>query len=145
MLHGDGKGGFVPVPGQASGIKVYGEQRGAAVADFDQDGRADLVVTQNGNATKLFKNTNARPGLRVRVVGPPGNPDGVGAVVRLKFASGPGPAREIHAGSGYWSQDSACMVMATPSPPNGIEVLWPGGGRTEQAIGQHTREVMVKR
>jgi len=144
LLRGDGKGGFVPVPGQTSGIKVYGEQRGAAVADFDHDGRTDLVVTQNGNATKLLKNTRARPGLRVRLTGPPDNPDGVGAVLRLKFASGWGPAREIHAGSGYWSQDSACAVLATQDAPNAIQVSWPGGGRTEQPIGAHSGEIIVK-
>ncbi|HEY3854109.1 MAG TPA: VCBS repeat-containing protein [Verrucomicrobiae bacterium] len=32
---GDGKGGFTLVPGQVSGIKVYGEQRGCALADYD--------------------------------------------------------------------------------------------------------------
>ena len=144
LLRGDGKGGFVPVPGQESGIKVYGEQRGAAVADFDHDGRADLVVTQNGNATKLFKNAGARPGLRVLLNGPPNNPDGIGAVLRLKFTSGWGPAREIHAGSGYWSQDSACAVMATPDSPNAIQVSWPGGRRTEQPIGQPSGEIILK-
>jgi hypothetical protein len=145
LLRGDGKGGFVPAPGQESGIKVYGEQRGAAVADFDQDGRTDLVVTQNGNATKLFRNTTARPGLRVRLAGPPNNPDGVGAVLRLKFASGWGPAREIHSGSGYWSQDSAYVVLATSDAPSAIQVSWPGGVRTEQAIGQRNGEIVVKR
>jgi hypothetical protein len=85
LLRGDGKGGFEPMPGQTSGIKAYGEQRGAAVADFDHDGRVDLAVTQNGAATKLFRNTHARPGLRVRLVGASGNPDGVGAMLRLKF------------------------------------------------------------
>src|SRR5512138_1625053 len=44
---------LMPVPGQQSGIEVYGEQRGAAVADYDADGRADLMVAQNGAATKL--------------------------------------------------------------------------------------------
>jgi len=144
LLRGDGKGGFAPVPGELSGIKVYGEQRGAAVSDFDQDGRADLVVTQNGAATKLFRNTRARPGLRVRVAGPPGNPDGVGAVLRLKFPRGWGPARELHAGSGYWSQDSACAVLGTPEPPVAIQVTWPGGRRIEQAIRQPGSEVLVK-
>jgi hypothetical protein len=145
LLRGDGLGGFLPVPGQVSGLKVYGEQRGAAVADFDQDGRADLVVTQNGNATKLYRNAGARPGLRARLTGPAGNPDGVGAVLRLKFASGWGPAREIHAGSGYWSQDSACAVLATPDAPNAVQVTWPGGARTEHPIGQHNGEIILKR
>jgi hypothetical protein len=144
LLRGDGKGGFASVPGHLSGIKVYGEQRGAAVADFDHDGRADLVVTQNGAATKLFRNSGARPGLRVRLAGPPGNPDCVGAVLRLKFARGWGPARELHAGSGYWSQDSACAVLGTPERPEAILVTWPGGRRTEQAIGPHSGEIIVK-
>jgi hypothetical protein len=144
LLRGDGKGGFSSVPGHLSGITVYGEQRGAAVADFDQDGRADLVVTQNGAATKLFRNSGARPGLRVRLAGPPGNTDGVGAVLRLKFARGWGPARELHAGSGYWSQDSACALLGTPDRPDAIQVSWPGGRRTEQAIGQHNGEIIVK-
>jgi hypothetical protein len=145
LLRGDGTGGFLPVSGQSSGLKVYGEQRGAAVADFDHDGRADLVVTQNGNATKLYRNTGARPGLRVRLSGPAGNPDGVGAVLRLKFAGGWGPAREIHAGSGWWSQDSAGAVLATPDSPSAIQVSWPGGGRTDHALDRQTGEVTLKR
>ena len=47
LLRGDGKGNLSPVPGQVSGLKIYGEQRGCAVADFDHGGRVDLVVTQN--------------------------------------------------------------------------------------------------
>ena len=144
LLRGDGKGGFVPVPGQSSGIQVYGEQRGAAVADFDRDGRVDLVVSQNGAATKLFRNASARPGLRVRLTGPPGNPDGIGAVLRLKFAGGWGPARELHAGSGYWSQDSACAVLATLEPATALQVSWPGGRRTEQPIRDPSGEIRAQ-
>jgi len=144
LLRGDGGGGFTPVSGQASGIEINGEQRGAAVADFDHDGRADLAVAQNGSATKLLRNTSARVGRRVRLAGPAGNPDAIGAVVRLKFSTGWGPAREIHCGSGYWSQDSSCVVLATPSVPSAIQVLWPGGRRTEQVISQPGGEIIVR-
>jgi hypothetical protein len=144
LLRGDGMGGFASVPGQASGLIVHGEQRGAAAADFDQDGRTDLVVTQNGAATRLFRNTAARPGLRVRLAGPAGNPDGIGAALRLKSAAGLGPAREVHAGSGYWSQDSSRPVMTLPDSPAEIHVSWPGGRRTTQIIHQQVGEVVVK-
>jgi hypothetical protein len=143
LLRGDGRGGFTPVAGPASGLEVYGEQRGAAVTDFDHDGRTDLLVTQNGAATRLFRNTSARPGLRVRLSGPPGNPDGIGAVVRLKFSAGWGPAREVHGGGGYWSQDSASPVLATPEQPSAILVVWPGGRRTEQSLTQIMNEVTI--
>jgi hypothetical protein len=142
-LKGDGSGGFRALSGQESGIQVYGEERGAAVCDFDGDGRLDLVVTQNGAATKLYRNTGAKPGLRVRLVGPPGNPNSVGASVRLIFGDRRGPSREIHAGSGYWSQDSAMLVMATPEPASRLWVRWPGGKETFSEVPPDTREITV--
>ena len=142
-LRGDGHGGFAPVPGQESGVRVYGEQRGCAVADYDGDGRVDLVVTQNGNATKLYHNRTAKPGLRVRLTGPPGNPTGIGAQLRLKFGDRLGAMREIQAGSGYWSVNSSVQVLATPEPPRELWVRWPGGKVTTGAVAQGTREVTV--
>jgi hypothetical protein len=99
------------VLGQESGIKVYGEQRGCALCDYDADGRVDVVMTQNGNATKLYHNAKARPGLRIRLRGNGDNPMGIGAKLRLIAGEKKGPVREIHAGNGYWSQDSAVAVM----------------------------------
>src|SRR5262249_26205378 len=82
LLKGDGTGGLKPVAGQESGIRVYGEQRGCAAGDYDRDGRVDLVVTQNGESTRLLHNLGAKPGLRVRLRGPATNPSGIGAVLR---------------------------------------------------------------
>jgi enediyne biosynthesis protein E4 len=142
-LKGDGKGNLIAVPAAQSGIHVYGEQRGAAVCDFDQDGRIDLVVTQNGASTKLFHNATAIPGLRIKLDGTAGNPAGIGAALRLQFKDHQGPAREIHAGSGYWSQDSFTQVLATPTPPEKLWIRWPGGRTTTTAIPQNTREIIV--
>jgi len=144
LLLGNGKGGLRPVPGQESGIKVYGEQRGAAVADIDEDGRVDLAVGQNGAGTRLFRNAGAKPGLRVRLVGPEGNPKAIGAVVRLKFGQRYGPVREIHAGSGYLSQDSTTVVLGMAEPPSDLWVRWPGGKVTENKIPQGVREIAVE-
>jgi hypothetical protein len=143
LLLGDGKGGLQSVPGQESGIKIYGEQRAAAAADFDEDGRVDLVVTQNGAETRLFRNAGAKPGLRVRLVGPPGNPVGIGAVLRLKFGEKLGPAREVRAGGGYLSQDSAIQVLATPEPPSQVWVRWPGGRVTTSQLTGNPRQISV--
>ncbi len=133
-LKGDGSGGLRPVPGHDSGVLIYGEQRGAALADFDQDGRMDLVVAQNSAETKLYRNTGAKPGLRVRLKGPPGNPAGLGTSVRLKFGTRLGPVRELHGGGGYESQDSPELVLATPEPPTAILVRWPGGHPVESPL-----------
>jgi hypothetical protein len=142
-LKGDGQGGLRAITGQESGIKVYGEQRGAAVCDFDGDGRTDLVVSQNGGETRLFHNVRGKPGLRVRLQGPVGNPLGIGALVRLKFGDRLGPAREIHGGSGYWSQDSVVQVMSGPSAPTQIWVRWPAGVVVTANLPPSAKEVVV--
>ncbi|MBI4664300.1 MAG: VCBS repeat-containing protein [Verrucomicrobia bacterium] len=142
-LKGDGLGNFFAVPGHESGLAIYGEQRGSALSDFDADGRVDLAVAQNGAATKLYRNTGAKPGLRVRLAGAGSNSDGIGATVRLVFGERMGPAREIHAGSGYWSQDSAVPVMATPELPSHVWVRWPGGNHVAAAVPKGAREIVV--
>ena len=129
--------------GQASGIQVYGEQRGAALGDFNADGRVDLVVTQNGTSTVLYENAGARPALRVRLTGPPGNPCGIGAILRVQSDLQSGPAREIHAGAGYWSQDSLVQVLASPAAPARIEVRWPGGKSVTGDIPPEAKEIVV--
>jgi hypothetical protein len=143
LLLGDGQGGLQAIPGQESGIAVYGEQRGAAAADYDGDGRLDLAVSQNGTYTRLFHNLRAKPGLRVRLAGPPGNPTGIGAVLRLRSGDRLGPAREVHAGSGYWSQDSAVQVLARLPEPMKLSVRWPGGAVTTADLPKGAREVEV--
>ena len=118
---------------------------GVAVADFDGDSRIDLAVGVQGGATRRLRNATARPGVRVALRGPSRYPDAVGAVVRLEFGARSGAAREIHAGSGWWSQDSATLTLATPSEPGSVQVRWPGGRRTTMPwpAGQRRMTVSV--
>jgi enediyne biosynthesis protein E4 len=146
LMRGRGDGAFTPVAARDSGIEIYGEQRGAAVADYDADGRMDLVVTQNGAETKLYRNASAKPGLRVRLAGPPANPNAIGATLRLVTTNSTSAARELHAGSGYWSQDSAIAVLAAPSSntsPLRLSVRWPGGKTTDTDIPSGSREIAI--
>ncbi len=53
-LVGDGHGNFRAISAQESGVQVWGEQRSAAWGDVTGDGKPDLIVTQNGAATRLF-------------------------------------------------------------------------------------------
>jgi hypothetical protein len=140
-LRGRGDGTFEAVPGLESGIRVHGEQRGTAICDFDHDGRPDLVVTQNGGETRLFRNRGGKAGLRLRLRGLGANPAGVGCILRVRFGDRWGPVHEIHAGSGYWSQDSLVPVLSIPEPASAVRVLWPGGLTMTHELADGQREV----
>ncbi len=143
LLLGDGKGAFAPMGGGESGLRVYGDQRGAGASDYDRDGRLDLVITQNGAETRVFRNQGATPGLRVRLQGPPGNPHGIGAIIRLKAGAAWGPAREVQAGAGYWSVSGATQVLAPVGGPSMLQVRWPDGRVVEVPVAAGVREAVV--
>jgi len=130
LLTGDGTGNLMPLPGSRSGITVYGQQRGAAFSDFNHDGAVDLVISQNSNRTKLYRNMIDKKGYRISLVGPSANRDAIGSAIRLVYSdSTKGPLREIQAISGYWSQGSYTQVLGYRSDKNveAIEVQWPDG------------------
>jgi hypothetical protein len=143
-LRGDGQGGLQSMPGQKSGLAIYGDGRGLALCDYDHDGRVDVVVAQNANATKLYRNVGGKTGLRVILEGPSSNPQGIGAQMRLEFKDGRlGPAREVHGGGGYWSQDSAVQVLGLRSESQALVVRWPGGNITRAPLQPSAREIKV--
>ena len=144
LLIGDGRGQLTPIESHVSGIAVYGDQRGAAFADYNADGRTDLVVSQNGAQTKLFRNVGAVPGIRVRLVGNQDNPHAIGATVRLVYVDGRGPAREVQAGSGYWSQNGAVQVLGVGGEMTGVWVRWPDGTETIEPVDGRVAEVVVR-
>jgi hypothetical protein len=144
LLLGDGRGGFIPLGVKQSGITVAGDQRGAAAADYDGDGRVDLAVSQNGGSTTLWHNRGGAPGLRVRLNAGGDNPFGIGASVRMIAGSKRGPVREIHAGSGYWSMDAATVVLARPSGADSLWVRWPSGHEQTLSVGADQREVVLR-
>jgi hypothetical protein len=144
LLVGDGKGGLRPVKAEESGIVIYGEQRGCAVSDYDGDGRVDLVVTQSNDQTRLLHNRRARPGLRVRLDGGLGNPQCVGAVIRAVTSAGLGRAQLVTAGSGYWSQDSATLVVTSASSITALHVRWPDGTSEERPVPPDAKTLTLR-
>ena len=144
LLFGDGKGDFRALNGEESGIEMYGEQRGSAVSDYDGDGRVDLVVAQSNDQTKLLHNRRAKPGLRVKLQGGAGNPQCVGAIVRAKTAAGLGRAQVVTAGSGYWSQDSATLIVTGTAPVTALQVQWPDGASETFPVEADVKNVTLR-
>jgi enediyne biosynthesis protein E4 len=143
VLLGDGRGDFRPLNVFQSGVRVFGDQRGAAVSDYDGDGRIDLAVSQNGAETTLWHNRRGAPGLRVRVDAGRDNPNGIGA--QLRASNGRGPVREIRAGSAYWSMDDPTTVMSLPANAKELWVRWPGGSEQRIPLAPGQRAITVSR
>ncbi len=145
LLRGTGSGGFVPLTSRVSGIQIFGDQRGAAFADFNGDGRLDLAVSQNGAGTRLFRNQAGTPGLRVRLAGTAGNPSAIGALIRVRYAGNrSGPAREVQAGAGYWSQNSPVQVLGLDGVPEAVWVRFPGGAEVTRTVPAAAREIVIQ-
>jgi len=131
LMLGDGKGSFRALSFTESGLVVPGEGRGSATADYDHDGRTDLLVAQNGSTPRLFKNKTKRKGLRVILKGDEQNPDGVGASLRLILGDELGPKRIVRLGSGYLSQNASTQVLGNYEQATGLIVAWPNDSKTE--------------
>jgi len=144
ILFGDGDGGFEVLPGKKSGIRIYGEQRGAAVSDFNRNGKTDLVVSQNGGETRLFKNRTENTGISIRLTGPKQNVSAIGSGLRIVYEDGSkGPLRTIQAGAGYRSQNSITQVLGAAKIPSHIEITWPDGTRDEVSIREGQLEYEI--
>jgi hypothetical protein len=130
----------------AVGADDIKDGRGLAIADFDNDGALDLVISNNPGdngcstvpATLLHNNVGARRNwLTVELQGVRCNRDAVGAVVLAEIDPANCTAkpylakqmRHVTAGSGYASQHSARLYFGLDDLPqvDRLTVRWPGG------------------
>ena len=106
--------------------------RGAAFADYDNDGDIDAFVTTNGGPAYLLRNDGETSNhwLQVDVRGTKANPQGVGATVRI-VAGGIRQVRQVGAQASYLSQNSLIETfgLGAFTTVDTLEVIWPGGAR----------------
>jgi len=134
LLLGDGQGGFAPQTPEQSGVAIDGEARAAAVADFDRDGRPDLLVTRvDARPLALINRAPADGERRSAAVAlaydRPGNPGGVGARIVARYRDGARRAVDLVAGSGHLSQSEPLAFFGheTGRPIEALEIRWPDG------------------
>jgi hypothetical protein len=109
--------------------------RGAAYADFDNDGDLDLVITTNNGTARLLRNDNGNRNdlLRVKLVGTRSNRDAIGAKVTLTTVNGTRLRAMVKTGSSYLSQNEFPLTFGLGKPSNekfvSLEIVWPNGGK----------------
>jgi len=125
LLLGKGDGTFLNVPPRKSGLIISDDGKSSALVDLDRDQRPDLIATQNNGPSVSFK-SNGDKLLEILLRGKKGNPNGIGAIVKLQHRDGTSKIHEIKAGSGYLSQ-SPPTIFTNPKSIQSITVQWPDG------------------
>lgn len=101
-----------------------------AVADFDNDGRLDLFVSNANTEPKLVRNVlpTGAAFFQLDLVGTSSNPSAVGTRVRLT-AGGRTRVSFVNGGNGFASQSSRRIHfgLGSESRVEKLEVLWPSG------------------
>jgi hypothetical protein len=109
--------------------------RGAALADFDRDGRRDIAINNHGAAPALLRNVSQGPGrwLDVKLVGRHCARDAANARVTVYRKDAPPQMRELFIGSSYLSGHGKTLHfgLGKAGPTVDVQVRWPCG-RTQR-------------
>ena len=120
---------FQNLGGRFDGALQIGEpgaHRGAAAADFDSDGRVDMVVSALGEPAILLRNLSEPAGnwIALSLVGTVSNRDGLGARVKARDQT-----RWMKSAAGYASSSLRPIHfgLGNSTAPATVEIVWPSG------------------
>ncbi len=113
------------------GFQVSGHHHGAAFADFDNDGRVDVVVSTLNAPARLFRNVTADPGnwIAFALRGVASNRDGLGARIQVTLSDGRTLHNHATTSVGYAcsSERLVRFGLGTAERVRAVEIRWPGG------------------
>ena len=122
-----GDGTFHDASGEAGeGFRVARAHRGSAFADFERDGKMDVVVSSLGEPAELWQNTSPDDNrwLVVKLIGSKSNRDGIGAQIRLGGQSNHMTSAVGYASSSLHGVHFGLGKLATVPK---LEIRWPSG------------------
>ena len=127
--NGDGTFGVETLPGDAF-------HRGAAFADFNRDGKVDVVVSRLNEKPLVLHNISGGTGhwIALRLAGTRSNRDGIGAMVHVITASGEQWNR-VTTAVGYASSSDRIVHfgLGPATQIRSLEIAWPSGAKQKLA------------
>ena len=131
LFHNNGDGTFSDVS-EMTGITALPTRvgRGAAFADYDNDGDIDIFIVNNHAAPILLRNEggNRNNYLHVELIGTDQNRNAIGAKIQLKTADRI-QTREVYAGESYMSSNSFVVEfgVGNATQVETLQVTWSNG------------------
>jgi hypothetical protein len=120
-----GNGTFLDVSAEA-GLRLARAHRGSAFADFNNDGKIDVVVSALGEPAELWQNISpdVNHWLILKLTGTRSNRDGIGAKIRVGNQS-----NHVTTAVGYASSSPQSVHFGTGKLEKVelIEIRWPSG------------------
>jgi hypothetical protein len=149
VLRNLGNGKFEDVSaGAGPDFQVPDVHRGAAFADFDNDGRMDVVVSVLNGQVQLFHNVtqNSNHWILLQLHGTKSNRMGIGARIRLTGEDGLRQYNHVTTSVGYSSSSDSRVHfgLGKSKTAREIEILWPSGIRQVLHDAQGDRVVSVQ-
>ncbi len=121
--------------------------RGVAVADFDRDGRLDILIQNlEKPAVLLMGRGEVGNWLQVDLEGSRGNRDALGAVVTARV-NGTTQSRQVSAGSGFLASSSPTLHfgLGEAETVDTLEIRWPSGAvETREGVRANQRVRIVE-
>ncbi len=121
--------GGVYLEERVAGKQATRSSRSAVTADFDGDGRLEIVTNNFNDRPYFFANRLPRHNyVAFRLAGTKSNRDAIGAVVRL-WAGKMVLVRQVNPAGGYLSQSSQVLHfgLGDRSKVDSVEIQWPSG------------------
>ena len=111
-----------------AGLKEAKAHRGSAYADFDRDGRIDVVVSALEGETELWHNESPSAGnwICLKLVGTKSNRDGIGAHVRIGNQANDMTSAVSYASG---SLDGVHFGLGAATVIDKVDIAWPSGKR----------------
>jgi len=121
--------------------------RGAASADFFNDGKMDLLVNVIDGSPLLLRNQSAESGhwIRIKTIGVQSNRNGFGARIQVKYGDRTQSA-EVRANSSFESASDYRLHfgLGASTRVDSITIRWPSGTLDRLGVQPAGQEIVIK-